>query len=298
MGIHFTNNKKLIAYIALISAVVFWGIIPPFNKIMLDAYSPMIYVGAGSLVAFLAMLPMSTKSFKLLDKTYLKTALPTGIIWALAEIFYIIGLNYTTPAKAALYENCTVIIVPILLVLMGTKQNVWKFIAAIVCFVGIGIVGFQGDPKELFSFTIGDLLIFLAGVCYGVDIVNSKRFLDNIDAKLYMLIRLAVLAVMATGGAFIFEVVRFSFEWWHLLLLFVLQLIAKAFCWTMRNYGLKHLDANICSLMMPFSAIIAGVISICMGMDALSWQLIVGTILIFIALFMSEIEKPKMLKNK
>ncbi len=79
MGIPVTNNKKLLAYVALISAVVFWGIIPPFNKIMLESYSPMIYAGVGSLVAFLAMIPMSTKSFKLLDKTYL--------LWELSKTF-------------------------------------------------------------------------------------------------------------------------------------------------------------------------------------------------------------------
>lgn len=284
-------NKKTKAYAALISAVFFWGLAPIFSKSMLNFYSPMLCSGLECIAALCVLFPISIKSLKGIQPKALKGAAGTAIIWALAEIFYIVGLNYTTPAKAALYENCTVIVVPILLVMLGTKQNPWKFISAAVCFIGIALVGFDGNATALFSFTIGDLLIFLAGVFYGIDIIFSKKHLENVEPKLYMLIRLIVLAIFSFGGAFTIEKRYFSFEWTNLLLLFFVGVLRKAYCWSMRNYSLKELEPNVCALMMPFSAIIAGFVSVLLSMDVFSWQLLVGGILIVVALFLSDIKE-------
>ena len=47
---------------------------------------------------------------------------------------------------------------------------------------------------------------------------------------------------------------------------------------------MKHVDATVVAVMMPFSSIIAGVLSVLVGMDELSVNLVLGGLLGFIAM--------------
>ena len=42
---------------------------------------------------------------------------------------------------------------------------------------------------------------------------------------------------------------------------------------------MKHVDASIVAVIMPFSSIIAGVLSVLLGMDVLSKELVIGALL-------------------
>ena len=47
---------------------------------------------------------------------------------------------------------------------------------------------------------------------------------------------------------------------------------------------MKHVDATVVAVMMPFSSIIAGALSVIVGMDTLSVNLVLGAVLGFVAM--------------
>lgn len=47
---------------------------------------------------------------------------------------------------------------------------------------------------------------------------------------------------------------------------------------------MKHVDASVVAVIMPFSSIIAGVLSVLAGMDVLSVELVVGATLGLVAM--------------
>lgn len=80
------------------------------------------------------------------------------------------------------------------------------------------------------------------------------------------------------------EVIRFS---WNPLLLFsriAIVLISSTLCWVIRTNSMKHVDATVVAVMMPFSSIVAGILSVLVGMDELSVNLVLGAVLGLIAM--------------
>jgi drug/metabolite transporter (DMT)-like permease len=134
----------------------------------------------------------------------------------------------------------------------------------------------------------------LAGIFYGVNIAGTGAFTKKLNSALYIMVLLAIESVLAliVSLAFHFikvdgvamETIRFSFEPLLLLARIALVLLSSALCWVIRTNSMKHVDATVVAVMMPFSSIIAGVLSVLVGMDALSTNLVVGAVLGFIAM--------------
>jgi drug/metabolite transporter (DMT)-like permease len=50
---------------------------------------------------------------------------------------------------------------------------------------------------------------------------------------------------------------------------------------------MKHVDATVIAIMMPFSSVITGVLSVIIGYDTISSNLIIGAVLGFSAIMLS-----------
>ena len=116
-----TFDKKYLAYLGLIFVILVWGVAPLITLRFYQYYSPTIRIAFGDAISILALLLISAKKLHLLDKTYLKVAIPTGFFMALANILQKIGLQYTTPSHYAFLENLSCIAVPALLYFLIKK---------------------------------------------------------------------------------------------------------------------------------------------------------------------------------
>ena len=52
---------------------------------------------------------------------------------------------------------------------------------------------------------------------------------------------------------------------------------------------MKHVDATVVAVMMPFSSIIAGTLSVLVGMDELTLNLVLGAVLGFVSMLICAI---------
>ena len=91
------KNKKTLAYLGLIFVIFLWGVSPLITLYFYKFYSPTVRVAFGTLTSGLAMLLVTGRRIKLLDRRYLRLAIPTGLCLGLADILQKIGLQYTTP---------------------------------------------------------------------------------------------------------------------------------------------------------------------------------------------------------
>ena len=134
----------------------------------------------------------------------------------------------------------------------------------------------------------------MAGIFYGINIAGTGAFTKKFDSALYIMVLLFVECILSFIVAIAFnfitingapiEVIRFS---WNPLLLFsriAIVLISSTLCWVIRTNSMKHVDATVVAVMMPFSSIVAGILSVLAGMDELSVNLILGAILGLIAM--------------
>ena len=83
------------------------------------------------------------------------------------------------------------------------------------------------------------------------------------------------------------ENITYSTEPGIILLILYIAIMGTAYCAVVRTEALKYLDSTFVTIVMPFSAIITGIISILMGTDVLTLPFGIGAIIVVIAVILS-----------
>ena len=286
------KNSNSIYYIGIVFVVLVWGLFPVITKNLFTIYTPSLWDSAGSLISVIAMLILSRKKLKQLSWDYIKVALPTGMFFSAACLTQKFGLTMTTPAMFAFLENTSCIIVPVLMLIFAKQRLTFaKLLSAALCLAGVfALCG--GDVTLRFG--PGELLCALAGVFYSVNIAGTGAFAKKLDTGLYLLIQFSMHCVMSFSYSFLFvEERNFSFAPQHLGSLVAVVLISTVLCWLIRTTCLKKLDPSFVAVVMPFSSVVTGVISVLVGTDTLSVALVSGAILIFAAIMISGLADTK-----
>lgn len=286
------NNSKSKYYIGIIFVVLVWSLFPVVTKNLFALYTPSLWDTAGSLVSVIAMLILSRKKLKMLNKDYFKIAVPTGLFYSAACLLQKFGLTISTPAMFAFLENISCIFVPLLMmVFIRQKLTFLKLLSAMVCLVGVFVLCCGNGEIQ---FGPGELLCALAGICYSVNIAGTGAFAKKLDTGLYLLIQFAVHFVVSLGcSIFLVDDPNFSFAPQHLGALVGIVLLSTVLCWMIRTACLKKLDPSFVAVVMPFTAVITGIVSILAGTDTLSFALVAGAVLITAAILISGLADSK-----
>ena len=293
------KRTKPIAFITLIIVVALWGVAPVISKSIFDGalYSPGILIALRGLFSIIAMAIIINKGFKKVNKSYL-ICIPAGIILAAAYIFQFVGLKYTVPSKNAFLENISCITIPLFMFIFVREKPTWySIVSALICVVGsLFLVGNGFDFLHFFRSgnLLGDGLSAIGGLFFGLDIAFTKVFCKDKDPLLYVFFQLVILTVIATGYSFIFEMNVFdefaiSFEILDILQVVFLGVICTALCWVARAWAMKSIDAVTVSLLVPLSAVIASVLSICLKLENFTWNLLIGGVIILLSIAVSAI---------
>ena len=293
------KRTKPIAFITLIIVVALWGVAPVISKSIFDGavYSPGILIALRGLFSIIAMAIIINKGFKKVNKSYL-ICIPAGIILAAAYIFQFVGLKYTVPSKNAFLENISCITIPLFMFIFVREKPTWySIVSALICVVGsLFLVGNGFDFLHFFRSgnLLGDGLSAIGGLFFGLDIAFTKVFCKDKDPLLYVFFQLVILTVVATGYSFIFEMNVFdefaiSFEILDILQVIFLGVICTALCWVARAWAMKSIDAVTVSLLVPLSAVIASVLSICLKLENFTWNLLIGGVIILLSIAVSAI---------
>lgn len=281
-----TENKKTLSYLGLAFVVLVWGTGPLTSKFFLDYYSPTFGVAWGSLLSSLALLILCRKKLKTLTREYFRVALPLGFFYTSANLCQKIGLKFTTPTVYSFLENLSCIVVPFLVWwFLKKRPGVLEILGSVVCLCSAFVLSGLGSAGG-FSLGLGEGLCALAGILYGVNIAGTGAFTKKLDGALYIMILLGFESVASLLLSLVFhgvglEPIAFSFDPLLFFSRAMVVLISTTLCWVIRTNSMKHVDATVVAVMMPFSSVIAGVLSVLCGMDALTTNLVLGAVLGF-----------------
>ncbi len=299
------KSKKPAAYVGLFFVVLVWGFIPFFTLQLNKYYSPTFRVFFSEVILLTTYIIMSKKHIKGFNFQYIKIGIPTGFFLTLANICQKIGLLYTTPAKYAFLENLSCITVPVLMyILVKKKPGFATVLSCILCLISIFVLNGM-SLQDASSWGVGEILCAVAGLLYGFNIAGTSVYAKNLYAPLY----LAVQSFVGIAVSFIFSVILhftnyttaegvkmpiekivFSAKPQHIIFAAAVAIVSSALCWTIRTNAMKHINASTVAIIMPFSAVITGVVSVLIGTDELNVNLIVGAILGFAAIVMSSFD--------
>lgn len=289
----YTQGK---AYSSIIFVVFFWGSVPIIINSVLDYFSATVYSAISSTFSVIYLLLICRKDLGEINGNYLKIAIPTGLFMSTAELIQKIGLPFTTPANYAFLENLSCVVVPILVfILTKKKPSLLTVFSSILCLVSAFIL--SGINLFNFKIGIGDLLCAIAGILFAFNIAGTGVFSRNLKASLYILIQLCVNAVLCWFSSILLSqlkidgnpIVPFKFTLAPipLLIIAVNALVSGVICWILRTKAMRKINPTAVAVIMPFSAVVTSVISVIIGTDALTTNLIVGGSLCLVASLLS-----------
>ena len=302
-----SSNQKTIAYLSLMFVVFIWGTGPVVTLHFYKYYSPSIRLFFVEIISFVTFSLLSLKHITKLNKEYIRTGLITGVFLALANISQKIGLMYSTPAKYAFLENLSCLAVPVItFFIIKKKPSPLTIASCIICFVSVFILnGISFSDK---NWGIGEILCGLAGIFYGFNIALTGAKAKKFYAPLYLAVQTSVgivvslifalalntiTTVNSSGVSIPIEQIRFSFNPCHIAFTIVYTIVSSAFCWIIRTNAMKHIDASVVSVIMPFSAVVTGIISVITGSDNLSANLAIGGMLSVLAMIIPGFENKR-----
>ncbi len=293
------SSKRFFAYAGIFLVVFIWGVYPLTIRLLYNYYSATVLKVFGGIVATLSLLLICRKKLKLLSRDYFKVALPCGLFYALGEVLQTIGFQYTTPATGSFLENLSCITVPILMFLFIRQKPTWLKLLAVLCCLSSTFL-LSMTQSEGTNLPVGILLCALAGIFYGVNIAGTGVYAKKLDPALYVMLQMGVLTLVSTlttltlqlwpllnGGTP--ETLKFTLDPLILILAAVHAIVISVVCWIIRTAAMKQVDASVVAVIMPFSAVVTGVLSLLLGKDTLSPTFIGGAILGLAAIFLSGI---------
>ena len=284
------NTRSFVCAFGLIFVTIIWGFAFVVVKNSLDYVPPLYMMAFRFTIASVVLALLFLPKFKHLDKSTFFHGMILGIFLFAAYAFQTVGLQFTTAGKNAFLTTTYVMMVPFLNWFFHKSKPSWNCVlAAIIALIGIGLLSLQGD----FSMNRGDVLTIICGFFFAVHIIFISRYTQTQDPVLLTILQLAFSALFSwifapfTDGRFpLQETLRADV----IVSMLYLGLFSTLLCFLLQNVCQKYLRASTTSLLLSFESVFGVIFSIIFLKEILTAKMIVGCVLIFFALVLSEID--------
>lgn len=283
-----TILKKL-AKPLLILAPIIWGSSFVVMKHSLDSFTPFYLLAFRFTAAAIILGLVFWKSWKQMDREYLKAGFIIGTLLFLAYALQTFGLDRTTSGKNAFLTAVYCVIVPFLYWAIARKRpDKWNLLAALICIVGIGMVSLSNDGGAL-SVNLGDALTLAGGFFFAAHIVAVNKYAEGRDIFLITTLQFAFFGAWSWVGALVFQE-PFPTNLSAPTLWGLLYLIVFSSCGALlfQNIGQKYTAPATSAVLLSLEAPFGVLASILVKEEQLNAVMVVGFALIFVAILCSE----------
>lgn len=287
--------KELKGPLLLLCAAFIWGSSFIVMKNAVDFLTPAVLLFVRFSMASLILSFMFFKKIKNVSKEKIKGGLLTGCCLFFAYYVQTCGLALTTPGKNAFLTAVYCAIVPFLVwIVYRQKPDIYHFVAAFVCVIGIGFVSLNGD----LSVNVGDLLTLAGGFLYAIHILMIQRFSKDVDGGDFTAFQFIGGTCIALIFAILFEDITLVSQIHASIFLqiFYLAFFATAMTMLCQTVGQKLTNECHASLILSLESVFGVFFSILFHYEVLTHQVMIGFVLIFIAVVIAE-TKLSFLKN-
>ncbi|WP_413742354.1 DMT family transporter [Sodalis sp. RH15] len=179
-------------YIALSLSAFFWGGSAIAGKYALDVFVPSIVTFLRFFIAALIILCFIKDKNKLIRIdliTHLRMFVTAIFGVTLCYYFYFNGLNGSSAFNAGIIE-ATIPLITLLIAAMSGMEHVkpWQLFGLIIAYLGVTITITGGDLNILSaaSYNIGDVMLLVSTLCFGIYNVLIKRWVIPLPGMIRM----------------------------------------------------------------------------------------------------------------
>lgn len=287
------NRTLLYSHLALLGANVIYGLNYSIAKILMPDYiKPLGLVALRALVAtslfwiFSSFFPREKVERK--DLIYMLSFFMFGVFFN--QVFFLLGLDKTTPINASLI----MLINPILAIIFGVIILKEKFSGSRLAGV---IIGMSGTAllilgRGSFSFSsgsvMGDMLILLTAASWALFLVVIKRMSSKYNSYTVMkwVFLFGLFPNLTIGFNQLTDVSFFNLPLLIILAFIYVTVFTSFLAYNMNIYGLKYVSPTVVSTYVYIQPLVAVIVSIALGQDRLNTIKIVSAVLVFTGVYL------------
>lgn len=292
---HLSEKKQgIIGRLALLATTLIWGTSFVILKSALDSVDTLYILAFRFTGAAVLLLLMGVPQLKKLDRGYLKGGVTMGAFLFLAYVLQTYGLVYTTPGINAFLTATYCILVPFLYWLISRRRpDKYNIVAAVVCITGMAFIFLRDGLKG----GLGETLTVCSGLFFALHIIATDRSAEGRSPVLLSMLQFATAAVLAWICALCTGPVPTSIPSGAVGSIIYLCVMCTAVCFLLQTIGQKYTPPASASVILTLESAFGTLFSVLLGQEVLSFRLVLGFMLIFCAVLISE-TKLSFLKNK
>jgi drug/metabolite transporter (DMT)-like permease len=284
------KNKSLIADMSLLITAILWGGGFVGVKDALATIEPFHLTAIRFSLASIILSIIFFKRLKNIKKKDLYAGLIVGLLLFTGFATQTIGLKYTTAGKNAFLTGLNVVMVPFFYWALKKKFPGWQTIsAALLSFLGIGLLTMQNGSIII---NFGDLMTILCAVCFAIHITAIGHFSKDMDTVVLAILQMFVAAVLSVIGAIIFEpsMPLSNINSGNIYSVGYLVVFSTMIAFLIQNTAQKYTMSTHAAIILCMESVFGSIFSVIFLKEIFSLSMIIGCIVIFFAIILSEVK--------
>ena len=297
--------KKYTGEIALLFNTLIWGGTFALIKNAFSDISPLLFLGLRFGIAALIFLPFVYSSLKKTNKQTLIAGSILGFFYFAGFTAQSLGLNLTTATKSGFITGTFVIFIPILQLIIEKRKPKWfNILSVFLVLIGLILLSSKGENaldfiKQLGSdFNLGDLLTLLCAILFAFQVVYVDVFTKKYEYLPMVFVQLLITGIGGFILSFIFsistlETVKFTFNTTVVTAILYTAIFASIIATVIQLKFQKFVSPTKAGIIFSIEPIFAAVFAYFLLSEKISNFGLIGCVLIFIGLIVSEIFSVK-----
>ena len=288
--------KRYKGEIILLLTSIMWGGGFIATEFSLGSMTPLQVMTIRFLIATIILCSVFFNKLKQISKSTLKKGTLAGFFLFVGFVFQTVGLKYTTVSNNAFLSAIAVIFVPIIGIFLGRKIDRYGIIGTILTVIGIAFLTINGS---LASINIGDVLPILGAMFYAIQILLVDMFAKEEDVTVFTIVQITMCFLFSLITMLIRGDLSFNITFNSGGGVIYLAVFSTAIGLFLQVLGQKSTTETRAAIIMSTESVFGTIFAIILLNQALTIKVIIGCIIIFIAIIISEV-KPfaKKQKNK
>ena len=288
------NNSRLVGTLMLLITAMVWGLAFVFQSQAMDRIGSITLTSIRMLLGGLILLPICFVLNRNLDKNTiiqtLKSGVVCGVVLCVATLFQQYGIANTTVEKSGFISALYIVIVPLLGLFLGRRVSRFTWLCIAIALFGFYLLSFTRD----FTVSLGDMLVFIAAICYSVHILVIDKFnSDSCDGLLMSCVQFLTAGILTVIPMLVFEHPDAASIWSAKTEILYMGVISCGIGYTFQILGQKRTPPVRASLIMCLESVFAALAGFLILHERLSMRELAGCILLMTAVFLININPLK-----
>lgn len=286
------EKKKSLLLFLLILGTAFWGLSFSVTKLAIGNSSPFLFLFYRFFFATLVLTLIFWKQVKTAQKQALIAGAGLAIPLTAGIFLQTLGIKYTSASQCAFIAGTSVIIIPLIKLLFYRSTAPLKiWVAALIALTGLFII----SVTKSFTIGAGDLFTIAGSFGFAIYLIQVEQQ----TTKMNLLPAIVPMFATCTVLALMMALTSPQNEWFpshsHFWTGIVFcALFSTAYMYTISNISQRYISAERVAIIYLFEPIFGAVGAYFILDEQLTWRLVIGGALIFIATLIAELKlKPR-----